>query len=158
MRTTITLLGLCVAGLVTAGCAGSPRGQAAPEVYVSMLRLLPEENGRRPFGVTLLLRNPNPDPVELRSVDFSIRLGPAGFLEGSIAAPAALPPLGDARLQTTVSSEFVASVSNLISFLQGPRNALPYTVEGTMRMDTRPPRDLRFEREGEVPLAISAAP
>ena len=158
MRITIVLITLLAAGSTIAGCATSPRAQTAPEVYVSMLRVLPEENGQRNFGVTLLLRNPNAQPVELRNVDFSIRLGPAGFLEGQIAAPTLVPPLGDISVQTTVSSEFMTSVSSLVTFLQGPESALPYQVQGTMWLATLPPRDLRFARDGQVPLAMSAAP
>jgi LEA14-like dessication related protein len=125
---------------------------------VSSLRLLPETNGQRQFGVTLLLRNPNENPLEIDSIDFSIRLGSEGFVEGTIDEAATVPALGELRVRTTVSSEFVSSVSRLISFLQGPQSALPYAVSGTVWLDTRPRRDHRFAREGTVPLAISATP
>ena len=144
--------------LMVAGCASSPRSMDAPELYVSQLRLLPEADGNRQIGVTLLLRNLNENPVELDSIDFSIRLGSEGFLEGTIDAPGVVPALADLRVRTTVSSEFVSSVSRLISFLQGPESALPYEATGTIWLDTRPRRNLRFEREGSVPLAISATP
>lgn len=149
---------LICAVLLTAGCASSPRSMEPPEVYVSTLRLLPPENGQRNIGVTLLLRNPNENPMELDSIEFSIRLGSEGFLEGTIDAPGTVPALGDLRARTTVSSEFVSSVSRLIEFLRGPESALPYSATGTIWMDTRPRRNLRFEREGQVPLAVSAAP
>jgi hypothetical protein len=139
-------------------CASSPRSLAAPEVYVSTLRVLPDEDGRRLLGVTLLLRNTNAQPVELRSIDFSVRLGSEGFFDGSIAVPTTVPASGDVRVQTTVSAEFVSSVSRLVSFLQGPESTLPYAAEGTLWLDTRPPRDLRFAQEGRVPLAMSATP
>lgn len=158
MRTTISLSCVLAIGALTAGCASSPRAQAAPGVYVSMLRVLPEENGQRAFGVTLLLRNPNAEPVALRSVDFSIRLGPGGFVEGTIGELTIVPPLSDTQVRTIVSSEFVGSVSNLLAFLQGPESVLPYELDGTMWLDTRPPHDLRFQREGQVPFAMSAVP
>jgi hypothetical protein len=130
----------------------------APEVHVSSLRLLPQSGGQQQIGVTLLLRNPNEDPVELNSIDFSIRLGTEGFVEGTIDNPGVVPALDDLRVRTTVSSEFVSSVSRLISFLQGPESALPYELNGTMWLATRPPRNLRYSREGRVPLAMSAGP
>ena len=114
--------------------------------------------GTRQMGVTFLLRNPNENPVELDSIDFSIRLGSEGFLEGVVEDAGTVPALGDLRVRTTVSTEFVSAVSRLVSFLQGPESALPYVATGTMWLDTRPRRNLRFEREGRVPLAISATP
>jgi hypothetical protein len=144
--------------LMAAGCASSPRSMEPPELYVSQLRLLPAADGNRQISVTLLLRNLNENPVELDSIDFSIRLGSEGFVEGTIDAPGSVPALSDLRVRTTVSSEFVSSVSRLISFLQGPESALPYEATGTIWLDTRPRRNLRFERVGSVPLAISATP
>ncbi len=149
---------LIIGLLVTAGCASSPRSMEPPEVHVSTLRLLPVENGQRDFGVTLLLRNPNENPMALSSIDFTIRLATEGFLEGSIDDPVVIPALGDLRVRTTVSGEFVSSVSRLVEFLRGPESALPYEASGTIWLDTRPRRDLRFERDGRVPLAISATP
>jgi hypothetical protein len=45
-----------------------------------------------------------------------------------------------------------------MEFLRGPESALPYEATGTVWLDTVPRRNLRFEREGQVPLAISATP
>ena len=155
MRKTILVI---ISVLTAAGCASSPRSQEAPEVHVSTLRLLPAPDGQRDFGVTLLLRNPNEYIVEVDSIDFSIRLGSEGFLEGTIDNVGAVPALDDLRVRTTVSGEYVSSVSRLMEFLRGPESALPYEATGTIWLDTRPRRNLRFEREGQVPLAISATP
>lgn len=152
------ILTLTLVVLLIAGCAGSPRSMDPPEVFVSTLRLLPESDGSRQVAVTLLLRNPNENPVAVDSVDFTIRLATEGFIEGTIDEAGSVPALGDLRVRTTVSSEFVSSVSRLMSFLQGPESALPYEASGTIWLDTRPRRDLRFSAEGRVPLAISASP
>lgn len=154
-RTSLLLLS---AVILAAGCAGSPRSMETPEVFVTSLRLLPEDRGQRQIGVTLLLRNPNAEAVELDSIDFSIRLGTEGFLEGTIAAVGSIAAMGELRVRTAVSSEFVSSVSRLVSFLQGPESALPYEASGTLWLATRPRRDLRFQTEGRAPLAISATP
>ena len=155
MRNKLTVL---VVGLMAFGCANSPRSMEAPEVFVSTLRLLPAGDGTGEVGITLLLRNPNEAPVELESIEYNIRLGSEGFLEGVVEDPGTVPALGDLRVRTTTSSEFISSVSRLISFLQGPESALPYEASGTIWLDTRPRRNLRFDREGRVPLAISATP
>lgn len=155
MRTIYSLL---LVALITAGCASSPRSQEAPEVYVSTLRVLPPGDGPREIGITFLLRNPNEYPVELDSIEYNVRIGSEGFLEGVVENPGIVPALGDLRVRTTASSEFISSVSRLTSFLQGPESALPYTATGTIWLDTRPRRNLRFEQEGRAPLAISATP
>ena len=157
-RKALSLAGSLIAIVLAGSCASTPRAQETLQVYVSMLRVLPEVGGQRPYGVTLLLRNSDIDPVELGSIDFSIRLGPGGFLDGTIDVPTTVPALDDVSVTATVSGEFVPSVASLLGFLQGAESALPYELEGTAWLDTRPRRELHFEREGRVPLAMSAVP
>ena len=158
MRASIAVTLISALCMALAACASSPRSLAAPEVQLSALRVLPEDGGPRRLGVSLLLRNPNSEPVALSSIDFSVRLGSEGFFDGRIDMPSTVPALGEARLQTTVSAEFVSSVSRLISFVQGADSTLPYALEGRLWFDTRPPLDRRFAYEGRVPLAMSATP
>jgi len=150
------LFGLCLICGWLAACTSISASTEIPVVRVSDITILPEENGRSDFEVTLLVSNPNAEAIELSSIDFSIRLAGEGFVEGVITAPGTLAPASDTRVRGRVSSEFVSSISRLVAYLQGAESTLPYELEGTLYRATRPPRPMRFSGSGRTPLIMSA--
>jgi hypothetical protein len=54
-----------------------------------------------------------------------------------------------------VGSEILSSLSRLLSFVQGPENALPYEIYGEVYLDRRGRQPLRFSANGQVPLVMT---
>lgn len=146
----IVLLGLM-------SCATGPLALEPPTVLVSGLTLLPMQDGKRNFTVSLLVTNSNDVLLELSHVDFTIRLGGEGFVEGRVNAPPSLPPGEQVRMRTDVATDFVSSVSRLTAYLQGPESTLPYEANGQCVLASRPPRFLSFTSSGQVPLIMSSS-
>lgn len=154
----IAYAGLCAGGMLAGltACVAGPGSVQTPIVTVADIRLLPSAEGTRDFIVTLFVVNPNDEALELSHVDFMVRLGTEGFVEGRISNPPLLPASGQVRMRTQVGTEFVSSVSRLMAFVQGDQSTLPYEAEGDVVLNTRPPRSLPFTASGRTPLIMSA--
>ena len=155
MKARRGLLCLLIASSLASGCTSMSPSIATPVVGVTTLALLPTDSGGRDLIVTLSLDNLNETPMVFGSIDFTIRLGAEGFVDG-VGGPVTVPALGTASVRTRVSTDNLSSVSRLISYLQGPQSTLPYEAEGRLLLNSRPPRSFRFATSGQAPLVVSA--
>jgi LEA14-like dessication related protein len=149
--------------VVTAiACAAQPfDGAAAPKIQppaveVVSLTVLPAAGSKQRFRVALTIDNQNTEPVAFAGLKFTMRLAGEGVLDGRSAASFTVPALDRATLAIDVESEIVSSLSRLMSYAQGPSNALPYEIFGTLYLNRRINNTLPFSRSGEVPLATAA--
>jgi LEA14-like dessication related protein len=149
---TATLL----AAALLSACSSLGGTDVTPTVRVMDLTLVPREGGGRDFVVALELDNLSAEPVELSGIEFTVRVGGEGFLQGVVAEPVTVPALDRVRVRAPASSEFISSISRLVAYLQGPESTLEYSIEGVLYTTSRPPRQLRFDGAGRTPLMMSA--
>ena len=154
MRTQI-LIAAAWFGVLAAGSAPAQRGLRAPHVTVQSLEPLPSNAGETRFRVLLLIDNPNTQPLPIRSFEFKLRLADQGIVDGNSTGPLTVGALEQQPVTLDLASEIVSSVSRLLSFAQGPGNAIPYEIYGTVTLDRRRLDPLRFGSSGQVPLLIT---
>ena len=150
------VMALIAVALVSAGPASSfaQRGMVPPRVTVQSLEPLPAAGTEQRFRAVLLVDNLNTEPLKLRGIEFSLRLAHLGILDGRI--PAMTVEALDRQLVTLeLGSEIIASVSQLLSFVQGPENALPYEIVCKVTFERGRIDPLNFSAEGRVPLVMS---
>ncbi len=151
MTRTIAIL-MTVAWL--AGCSSLPRQLAPPQVELAELRLLQASFDGQRFAVRLVVDNPNPVPIPVRSLEFDVRLAGEGLLDGQSFSPFTLPARGRSSVDVEVFSNLVSSVSRLLTYAQGPANGLEYEVYGEIALDVRLREPIGFYRRGVVPLVL----
>ena len=156
MRLASAIIAVVVLAGVPLGCSQAQRGLAAPRITVQNIEPLPPSAGQQRFRVALLVDNMNTDALELRAIDFKLRLADQGIIDGR-TGPLVIEALDRQTVTVEVGSEIVSSVSRLLAFVQGPENALPYEIYGTVELDRRFREPLPFSAKGEVPLVMTGA-
>lgn len=155
-RARALTLAVSLSGFLMANCTAAPK-LAAPMIQVTGLSLLDASAGRQRFRVGLLIDNPNAEPLPIKELEFTLRLANGeGLLDGTLAAPIVVPALDRQTLRIEVATELVSSASRLLSFVQGPANALPYEIYGTLTVDRRFARPVSFASHGQVPFSMTA--
>jgi LEA14-like dessication related protein len=104
----------------------------------------------------LIVDNPNTEPILVHNLEFTLRLADQGILDGAYAAPLTVPALDRQTITLELQSEIISSLSRLLSFVQGPENALPYELLGRVTLDRARSEPVAFGARGQVPLATTA--
>ncbi len=151
----VTMIVMAVLGVAAIGCASAQRGVTAPRIAVQNLEPLPSVGGQTRFRLTLLVDNQNTDPLRIRGIEFKLRLADQGIIDGSAATPMTVEALDQRTVTLELGSEILSSWSRLMSFVQGPENALPYQIYGEVYLDRRGREPLRFVGSGQVPLVMT---
>jgi hypothetical protein len=138
------------------GASFAQRGMVPPRVTVQSLEPLSAAGAEQRFRAVLMVDNLNTEPLKLRGIEFSLRLAHQGILDGHI--PAMTVEALDQQLVTLeLGSEIIASVSQLLSFVQGPQNTLPYEIVCKVTFARGRIDPVNFAAEGQVPLVMTGA-
>lgn len=148
---------MMLAIVVGSGCAGMSRSLIAPEVELVSLSVLGATIDKQRFALTLLISNPNTDPVAAQDLRYSVRVAGEGYLNGNSGAPIVLNGSERQTLRVEIETDTVSSVSRLLAVAQGPDNSLTYELTGDLILGGRPPRLLSFAYRGDVSLTIPDA-
>jgi LEA14-like dessication related protein len=154
MRLATAVIAVAALGAVPFASSHAQRGVAAPRITVQQVEPLPVSAGQQRFRVTLLVDNINTEPLKLKAIDFKLRLADQGIIDGR-TGPLVIEALDRQTVTLDVGSEIVSSVSRLLSFVQGPKNTLPYEIYGTVELERRFREPLPFSANGEVPLVMT---
>lgn len=155
MRIVTLLLASALLGAVPLGGAQAQK-LAPPRIIVQNVHALDSSPGSQRFRVTLLLDNLNEDPLPVMNLDFKLRLADQGILDGGSAVPITIPALERQTLSLDLSSDIISSVSQLMSFTEGPDNVLPYEIYGTVTLERARREPVAFSVKGQVPFTMAA--
>jgi hypothetical protein len=147
---------LAIAGSVQTFDSAAKKKIQPPTVAAASLTVLPGAGNKQRFRVALTIDNQNTEPVEFAGLKFTMRLAGEGVLDGRSAAGFTVAALDRVTVEVDAESEIVSSLSRLMSYTQGPSNALPYEIFGMLYLNRRINNALPFSRSGEVPLATTA--
>jgi hypothetical protein len=140
--------------LALPGTAAKRQTLVPPLITVQNIVALSSSTPQR-FRITLLIDNVNTEPLAIRVIDFKLRLASEGIIDGRSNVALSVDALHQERLTLELSSDIVSSLSRLMSFVQGPGDALPYEIYGRLTLERRMQKELPFATKGEAPLAMS---
>lgn len=154
MRVLTWFVAVALLSSAPLGRSVAQRGLAPPRVTVQSLEPLPSGGGEQRFRAVLLFDNMNTEPLRLKGIEFKLRLADQGIIDGGIG-PMTIEALDQQTVTLEIGSEIVSSLSRLLSFVQGPENALPYEIYGRVTFVRGRIDPVSFSGEGRVPLVMT---
>lgn len=153
----IALRSALLAGLaaVIAGCAGFGSGREAPTVSVQSFRAVPGPGAGLPgFEIGLVVLNPNPEPLRLQGVAYSIRLDGQPLLDGVSNDMPVIEGYGQGTVTLNSAVNVLGGIRLLNSLMRSPRQTFDY--EFSAKLDpVGYSRNIRVTESGRIDLTTS---
>ena len=136
-----------------AGCAGFGQGREPPTVSVQSFRAVPGAGSGLPaFEIGLIVLNPNPEPLRLQGVVYSIRLDGQPLLEGVSNELPVIEGYGQGTVKLDAAVDVLGGIRLLNSVMRSPRQTFDY--EFAARLDPVGfSRDIRVTEAGKIDLS-----
>lgn len=153
MRVT-TLRFVLILGLVqfAAGCAGFGAGREPPTVSVQSFRAVSGQGAGLPaFEIGLIVLNPNPEPLRLKGIAYSIRLDGQPLLDGVSNDMPVIEGYGQGTVTLDAAVNVLGGIRLLNSLMRSPRQSFDY--EFTAKLDPVGfSRNIRVTQSGRIDL------
>lgn len=136
-----------------AACTGMRPGYETPTVTVNSLRALPAGPNTLPdFEVGLRVINPNPEPLSLRGVAFTVSLDGRDLVKGVGNQLPVIDAYGSGDFKVTASANMLAGIRFLTDLMRsGPKEAFDYELEAKLDIGAFRPA-LRVRDSGRIEL------
>jgi LEA14-like dessication related protein len=110
-----------------------------PKVSFQGLKIYPPGARGWPLGATLLLENPNPEPLNLLGYDYQLWIEGKSVAQGTSQQAVKLPPLGQTVAEVPIMVQLPAVMELLPQFLpmlqkQQQQRQFHYQIAGSFRL------------------------
>ncbi|MBS3744781.1 MAG: LEA type 2 family protein [Wenzhouxiangellaceae bacterium] len=134
------------------GCAGLGQDRELPTVSVQSFRAVPgQASGLPAFEIGLIVLNPNPEPLRLQGVSYSIRLDGEPLLDGVSNEMPVIEGYGQGTVTLNAAANFLGGIRLVNSLLRSPRQTFEYDF--TAKLDPEGfARDIHVTESGRIDL------
>ncbi|MGH8221406.1 MAG: LEA type 2 family protein [Woeseiaceae bacterium] len=142
-------VGLLLASM--SGCAATGAIVASPVVRLTGVESREVSFDRQTFLMSFDISNPNPFPLPVRSLRYSVRLGEHRFASGETTGSITVPARGDSAFAISVELDVLQQMPQLASLLKtGLREDVEYRLEGSLDVDIPHVRPVPFSDSGTI--------
>jgi LEA14-like dessication related protein len=148
LRPAISILAtLC---LLTA-CASTGDLISAPGVSLRNVEITHVDFSGQTFLLDFDVTNPNPFPLPVSTVSYSVDLDGYRFASGSTAGGFAVPSSGDGEFAISVELDLMKTSPQLLFIIRDSvKRDIPYTLRGQFGLDIPLTQPLSFETSGAI--------
>jgi len=143
---------LCAVALFLSGCAAMHF--QAPDITPTAVELMDAQLNQQLFKVTLHVQNPNDRALPIKSANCTLEIEGVEVGRGETTAPFNVPPHGETDFDMVVTTNFAASVPNLLLGI-ARRGQLPdvsYRLSGSVNPDITLLPPIPFAKSGQFTL------
>jgi LEA14-like dessication related protein len=151
---TIRILALACLALAASSCATLSPDYEQPTVTLSSFRALPSEGMTPAFEIGLRVINPNPDPLELQGVVYTIAVEGHELVKGVGRDFPAVEGYSQADLLLTGSANLLAGIRFIGDMMNKQDQSLNYDFEAKLDLKGLYP-SIRVNESGSFDLSPS---
>ena len=150
----LTTSGLLFALVALGACASLPDELIAkPEVKLRDVQVLGLGFNNQTFLLSFDVSNPNPFPLPVRSVSYSVRLDGQRFASGETPSDFSVPASGAQQFAISVELDLLKTAPQLLTILsESSRRDIPYVLEGRLGIDLPTTPAVSYRTDGAVRL------
>ncbi len=143
--------GLTIVAGFLAGCANSGNLVDAPTVSLTSVELAEFDLKRQIFHLGFDVDNPNPFPLPVKAVEYSLIFDDKKFAGGAMEGKFTVPAGGQDAFVISVEIDTLNTVSQISSLLRGGMpDQVHYELHGSLTVDIPFARPLPFSSSGIV--------
>ncbi|WP_197493246.1 LEA type 2 family protein [Woeseia oceani] len=144
------ILALCMSLLFSA-CASQGPAIESPVVEISSIELLELNLRRQTFRLHFDVANPNPFPLPVKSVQYTVFLESRQFASGETGSRFTVPARGESTFDISVDLDLMSTAASFASLLRsGTSRPIPYQVNGSVAVGIPFTPPLRFTQDGTI--------
>jgi len=109
------------------------------------------------FILSFDVRNPNPFPLPVKSINYGVKLDGHRFASGEAASSFTVAAGGDGEFAISVAVNLLQTAPELLFIVRdATRRDIPYSLEGRLGIDIPFSKPVKFESSGLIRLQASA--
>ncbi|MBT8099609.1 MAG: LEA type 2 family protein [Gammaproteobacteria bacterium] len=149
--------GLVTVSVLLSACASLENVVSAPNVSLRNVHVQEVAFDKQTFLLAFDVTNPNPFPLPIKSISYSVRLDGHHFAGGEAASAFTVPSGSDGEFAISVDLNLLKTAPELLFIVRdAARRDIPYALEGKLAIDIPYTKPISFESNGDIRL-LSAA-
>ena len=153
MNRSTLLSGSVVLAVLLSSCAGFENVVSAPNVSLRNVHVESIGLGGQTFILAFDVTNPNPFPLPIKTVDYSVKLDGHRFASGATTSAFTVPAGSDGEFGISVDVNLLQTAPELLFIVRdASRRDIPYSLEGQLGVDIPYTKPVKFENTGLIRL------
>jgi len=148
---------LLLTAVMLSSCASLDNVVSAPTVSLRNVHVEKIGFDGQTFILSFDVRNPNPFPLPVKSINYGVKLDGHRFASGEAASSFTIAAGGDGEFAISVDVNLLQTAPELLFIVRdATRRDIPYTLEGQLGIDIPYTKPVKFESSGLIRLQASA--
>ncbi len=140
--------------LMLSGCVTSGQLVQQPTVQLSGVEMTRLKLSGQTCRLSFAVSNPNPFPLPINSVRYSVQLSEQRFASGETPGDFSIPAESDGRFDISVDLDILKTAPRLTNVLRGvARESVTYELNGSFLLDMPLVKSVPFFTSGVISIA-----
>ena len=148
---------LLLTTVLLSSCASLDNVVSAPTVLLRNVHVEDIGFDSQTFILSFDVRNPNPFPLPVKSINYGVKLDGHRFASGEAACSFTIAAGGDGKFSISVDVNLLQTAPELLFIVRdATRREIPYSLEGRLGIDIPYTKPVKFHSSGLIGLQASA--